>query len=325
MKKFKNSMLLTAITTVFMLSACNQSQNTPATQTQQPSNVASDNHAATKNAVQMTIDTALGKKQLLSQPSPLAVYDAATLQNLAALDVPVDGMPNDLRLGNIKAANTPESVDIGTVSQPDFELLKQLSPQAIFVGQNLSEKIIQLEKIAPTYQLTDEQTYSLEQTKAQLTQLGELFHRSQNAEQIIKQLEESIETVKKQAQSQSSGLVLMIKNGELLAYDQDSAYGFVHTVFGVPMADAALTSGQPLSFAQLQKINPQWLFVIDYDSAMGQPPQISLLDNPDIQQLQAYQEHRIVYLSADAVLATGSYYHYLTDAQILNDAFSSVQ
>ena len=88
----------------------------------------------------ITIKTATGDVTIAGNPHPLAVYDMTAMQNLAVLGVPVEGMPADLRLTNLKAANTPDAAEIGTVLEPNLEALNALQPKAIIVGSRMAEK-----------------------------------------------------------------------------------------------------------------------------------------------------------------------------------------
>ena len=111
------------------------------------------------------------------------------------------------------------------------------------------------------------------------------------------------------------------------AYGKNSRYGYLHTTFGIPMADEHIQEarhGQPISFEYLQKTNPDWLFVLDRTSAVGEEGKSAqmVLDNPLIHKTTAWQKGQIVYLSPDSYLAFGGYYQWHKDAQIILDAFN---
>lgn len=99
MKLLLNTMLLSAM--VLGVTACNQSNQTstpnttnassPTASTSTPTNNQSQTQPATEK---ISIDTATGKQQIAVNPNPIAVYDLTVLQNLSALEVPVQGLPN---------------------------------------------------------------------------------------------------------------------------------------------------------------------------------------------------------------------------------------
>ena len=60
------------------------------------------------------------------------------------------------------------------------------------------------------------------------------------------------------------------------------------------------THGEPISFEFLLQYDPQWLFVIDRDAAIGTEdaqPAAAVLDNELTHQTNAWQDGQIVYLN----------------------------
>lgn len=249
----------------------------------------------------------------------------ALMQNLAILGVPVAGMPADLPLFNLKAANTPDAADIGSEQSPNLDALKTLAPTAIFVAENMPAD--SLADIAPTYRLMVDEGNLLQSTKQQLTDFAQLFGKTDQATQAIAELDTAIEKAKQATANKGKGLVLLVDGQTLTAFGAGSAYGFVHDAFGMPMADAGVqgVAGKNLAISDITTINPDWLFVIDRATATGQTEQTAetVLADPAIAGTTAGQKSQIVYLSADSYLATGGYYQWLADAQIISDFLSS--
>lgn len=298
----------------------------------QPTAVAAEPQVVQQVIGDTTIKTATGDVTVAGNPHPLAVYDMTALQNLAVLGVAVEGMPADLRLTNLKAANTPDSAEIGTVSEPDFSALNTLQPKAIIVGSSLAEQTEQLGKIATVLELGIDTKNPYEATKQQLTDFGRLFGKEAEANGAISDIDAAIAQVKQAASGKGNGLVIVVNGNQLSAYGDQSRYGFLHTAFGIPMADAALKEaydGQPISFDYLQKIDPDWLFVLDRKVATGEEGDSAevVLDHTLMHGTKAWKNQQIVYLSPDSYLAVGGYYQWLNDAQIITDAFhaSTVQ
>lgn len=279
------------------------------------------------DSVDIAINTAMGELTLPNNPHPLAVYDMAAMQNLAVLGVAVDGLPTDLYLPNLKAANTPETQDIGTLLEPDLDALHTLQPKMIVVGADLANQAQKLAKIAPVADMTLDAQDAYESTKQQLIDFGKLFGRQEEADIAIGQIDQAIKDAKAAAKNQGNGLVLLVDGDQLQAYGNHSRYGFLHTAFGVAMADETLKTkqGQSVDFKYLKTINPDWLFVIDKGVATGKASVSAeqTLDNSLMYSTKAWQNQQIVYLSADSYLATGGYYQWLTDAQLIKDVFSA--
>ncbi|WP_233424926.1 siderophore ABC transporter substrate-binding protein [Moraxella canis] len=276
----------------------------------------------------VTIQTATGKQTLPANPHPLAVYDMTAMQNLAVLGVPVEGMPTNLRLTNLKAANTPEAAEVGTLFEPDLEALNALQPKAVFVGSRMAEKAEEIAKVAPVVNLTIDTKNVYESTKQQLTDFGQLFGKQAEAQAAISEIDAAIAETQAAVAGKGNGLAILVNGNKLSAYGQNSRYGFLHTTFGIPMADSNIEEarhGQPISFEYLQKVDPDWLFVLDRGAAIGEEGQSAeaVLDNPLMHGTKAWKNQQIVYLSADSYLAFGGYYQWLTDAQLVRDAFAA--
>ena len=282
--------------------------------------------AADSNGM-VTMHTAQGEVEVPVNPHPLAVYDMTLMQDLAALGVEVEGLPNNLHLDNLKAANTPESRDIGTLFEPNMEVLNELQPKAILIGSRMAEKYSTLQQMAPTLDLTVDTTNIYESSKTRLADLGRLFNKSDKAAELQQDIDKAIADAKAASAGKGNGLVILVNGNKISAYGAASRFGFLHTVFDIPMADANIkdaTHGQPVSFEYLQKTNPDWLFVLDRSSAIGEEGigAKEVLDNPLVHETNAWKNDHVVYLSPDSYLAFGGYYQWLKDAKLVTDSFS---
>lgn len=313
------------------LAACGESKTEQSTESAQATQSDAQSTQSTETAAptgDVTIKTATGDATIAGNPHPLAVYDMTAMQNLAVLGVAVEGMPSELRLTNLKAANTPDSVEIGTVLEPNLEGLNALQPKAIIVGSRMAEKAEELGKIGTVLNLTIDTKNPYEATKQQLTDFGKLFGKEAEATTAISDIDAAIAAAKQAAAGKGNGLAIMVNGNKLSAYGDKSRYGFLHTAFGIPMADANIEDarhGQPISFEYLQKVDPDWLFVLDRGAAIGEEGESAevVLDNPLMHGTKAWKNKQIVYLSPDSYLAFGGYYQWLNDAQIVTDAFNA--
>lgn len=332
MKKFTAPLTALSLSVLLAagLSACGKDEKTaqePA-KTEATAQTTQENTQANAATGEMSIKTATGEQAIAANPHPLAVYDMTALQNLAVLGVPVEGMPAKLRVSNIKADNTPDAADIGTVFEPNLEALNALQPKAVFVGSRMAEKSEELGKVAPVYNLTIDTNNVYEATKQQLTDFGKLFGKEAEATKAIGEIDTAIEAAKKAVAGKGNGLAILVNGNKLSAYGKNSRYGFLHTTFGIPMADEHIQEarhGQPISFEYLQKTDPDWLFVLDRGAAIGEEGESAkqVLDNPLMHNTKAYKNGQIVYLSAESYLAFGGHHQWLTDAKIVTDAFNA--
>ncbi|MCG3809933.1 ABC transporter substrate-binding protein, partial [Psychrobacter sp. Ps4] len=264
--------LLTAMVTALVATISVTGCSSPESNDSEPADAKTENqtadHAsnvANNDAVsveKITVDTVKGNVDLAMNPSPLVVYDMTLMQDLAALDVAVDGMPSGLKLDNLQSKTQPEPKTVGTVFEPDLEALNAMQPQAILVGSRMAEKYDALSSIAPTLDMTIDTANIYESSKQRLHDLGALFGKSAQAAELQGNIDGLIDETKTLTKDKGKGLVVMVNGNKLSAYGDKSRYGFIHTVLDIPMADDQIADarhGQPISFEYIQKTNPDWL------------------------------------------------------------------
>lgn len=291
------------------------------------SNVAENDNVSVAT---IAVDTAKGKVDLAMNPSPIAVYDMTLMQDLAALEVAVDGMPSNLLLDNLQAKGQPDPKSIGTIFEPDLEALNALQPQAILIGSRTAKKYDELSSIAPTLDMSVDTANIYESSKQRLHDLGALFGKSDQAVKLQKDIDDLLAETKASTKDKGTGLVVMVNGNKMSVYGTESRYGFIHTVLDIPIADNQIKDGnhgQPVSFEYLQKTNPDWLFVIDRSAAIGEDSNgaKAVLDNKLVAQTTAWSKNQVVYLSPDSYLAFGGYYQWIKDLTTIKDAFNNAK
>jgi len=332
--------LLTAMVTALVATISVTGCSSPESNDSEPADAKTENqtadHAsnvANNDAVsveKITVDTVKGNVDLAMNPSPLVVYDMTLMQDLAALDVAVDGMPSGLKLDNLQSKTQPEPKTVGTVFEPDLEALNAMQPQAILVGSRMAEKYDALSSIAPTLDMTIDTANIYESSKQRLHDLGALFGKSAQAAELQGNIDGLIDETKTLTKDKGKGLVVMVNGNKLSAYGDKSRYGFIHTVLDIPMADDQIADarhGQPISFEYIQKTNPDWLFVVDRSAAIGEDGAgaKAVLDNPLVAQTNAWSKNQVVYLSPDSYLAFGGYYQWMQDLTTIKEAFANAK
>ena len=332
--------LLTAMVTALVATISVTGCSSPESNDSEPADAKTENqtadHAsnvANNDAVsveKITVDTVKGNIDLAMNPSPLVVYDMTLMQDLAALDVAVDGMPSGLKLDNLQSKTQPEPKTVGTVFEPDLEALNAMQPQAILVGSRMAEKYDALSSIAPTLDMTIDTANIYESSKQRLHDLGALFGKSAQAAKLQGNIDGLIDETKTLTKDKGKGLVVMVNGNKLSAYGDKSRYGFIHTVLDIPMADDQIADarhGQPISFEYIQKTNPDWLFVVDRSAAIGEDGAgaKAVLDNPLVAQTNAWSKNQVVYLSPDSYLAFGGYYQWMQDLTTIKEAFANAK
>lgn len=285
-----------------------------------------ESHAPSASTVK--VDTIKGEVELPMNPSPIAVYDMTLMQDLAALDVAVAGMPDDKLLDNLQSKTQPDPKNIGTIFEPNLEALNAMQPQAILIGGRTAPKYDELAKIAPTLDMSIDTTNIYESSKRRLSDLGALFGKREQADRLQQDIDTLLEETKAATKDKGKALVVMVNGNKISAYGPESRYGFIHTVLDIPTADGQIkdgTHGQPVSFEYLKKVNPDWLFVVDRSAAIGEggTGAKAVLDNQLVAQTTAWKKDQVVYLSPDSYLAFGGYYQWIKDLTTIKTAFGN--
>jgi iron complex transport system substrate-binding protein len=92
---------------------------------------------------------------------------------------------------------------------------------------------------------------------------------------------------------------VLTSGGELSAYGAGSRFGIIHDVLGVPTAaDVSLegSHGQAVSFEYIKEVNPDILYVINRDSAVGSQAAAAnpVLDNELVRSTNAARNNKII-------------------------------
>ncbi|WP_330873388.1 siderophore ABC transporter substrate-binding protein [Delftia acidovorans] len=261
-------------------------------------------HAQTAAAGKtVTVPHAKGEVQVPFKPVRVLVYELAALDTLQALGGEVRGVPEFKMPPLLARYADAKYARIGSLFEPDYESIKALSPDLIIVGGRSEAKYKELSRFAPVLDLSVSDQHQMADIYRNIRTLGAVYGLQDKAEAEVRAVEQAIAALHGKAQDAGKGLVLLTSGGKLSAYGPGSRFGMLHDVFGVKPAIDNLTvarHGQVVSFEFLLKTNPDWLFVIDRDVAIGQDGKTAqqLLDNPLVRATKAWRGKQVVYLNA---------------------------
>ncbi|MFC5584567.1 siderophore ABC transporter substrate-binding protein [Nitratireductor kimnyeongensis] len=256
------------------------------------------------NAQEITVKHAQGETVLADTPKTVLTFDLASLDTLDALGVEVAGVPNALIPDYLSEYQGDGYVKVGSLFEPDFEAVNAAKPDLIIVATRSSPQYEALSKIAPTIDLTTDPDNFLQGALENARKLGAIFNKEDKAAELIEELDSSVKALRETAKDAGKGLIVMTNGGKVSAYGPGSRFGWLHDDLGVvPAVDnvEAATHGEAVSFEFILKTNPDWLFVVDRDSAVGSDGQSAkqTLDNELVAATTAAKEGNIYY--ADAV------------------------
>jgi iron complex transport system substrate-binding protein len=262
-------------------------------------------------AQSVTVDTARGPVDVRRNPEKVVVFDLAVLDTLDALDVPVAGVPGTNIPPSLEKYKAEQYVKVGSLFEPDYEAINALQPDLIIVAARSAAKFEALSALAPTIDLTTDPKDYAGSTERNARTLGKIFAKEEEVETRIAALETSIGSLKASAAGIGTGLIVLTTGGKVSAYGPGSRFGQLHAQYGIQPADPDLevaTHGQVTSFEYILETNPDWIFVIDRDAAVGQAgqPAAVLLDNELVAKTKAARNGHIVYLDPVKMYLTTS-------------------
>ena len=257
--------------------------------------------SATAEPTTRSVTHAQGTTEVPADPQRVVTFDLATLATLDALDVDVIGVPKSNLPGSLESYASDEYTDVGTLFEPDYEAVNALEPDLVIVAGRSSEALPELDKIAPTIDLSNDWADFHDSVVANAEVLGEIFGAQDQVTELVAELDASVAKVQEAAADAGTALILLTSGGEVTAYGPGSRFGYLHDTLGLAPAVEdveAATHGEAVSFEFVQQANPDWLFVVDRDVATGEASQAAaqVLDNELVHATTAWQQDQVVYV-----------------------------
>ncbi|QOR69744.1 ABC transporter substrate-binding protein [Ruania alkalisoli] len=243
-------------------------------------------------------------------PETIVAFDIASLDTVGALGGEIAGAPLDNVPDYLTGYLAEDAFNAGTLFEADLVEIEAQQPDLILVSGRSSALWEDLNEIAPTVDLSPAGTY-LETLERNTEFLGQVLGAEEDAAEAVESLNSQIEDVRAQAAELGTGLGLMVSGGSLSALAASGGTeggftyrsGIMYDVFGVqPVIEdiQGATHGEPVSFEFVLEQNPDHLFVIDRDQAIGTEDAqaaAEVLDNDIINETVAAQNEQIHYLN----------------------------
>lgn len=268
-----------------------------------------------KSAFPQTITHASGETVIEKEPESIVVLDMAALDTIDALGVGDKVVATSAAfvpswLSDDDGVDYTKVEDIGRLQEPDMEAIAKLNPDLVIVGARSSKYYEDFAKTFTTIDAShswDNPDYS-ETVPETFTMIGQAVGQQEKAEKFASDLENLMEEYKDTAADKGKALVVMTNAGEISVHDSGSRWAPIFQVFGFEEAYKRPESdeghkGEKVSFETVKEINPDWMFVVDRDAAVGksEPGQTAkeVLDNELIHATTAWQNEQVVYLSPE--------------------------
>lgn len=273
----------------------------------------------------------VAKGGALSEPSleKVVVFDLGALDILDRLNVPVGGVMAGPKPDYLSRYASRDVETFGTIFKPDYEALNATPPSLILLGNLSLPNLEPLSSLAPAMALKCDNRNFFASVRDNTRLLAGLAGKKDAGETELSSIEATIEAVRSKATQQGTGLIVLITGSRLSVFGPGSRYGAIHDTFGIKPSAADIVPsehGQPVGYEFILNANPDWLFVLNRDTALGRDGNAArqALDNDLVRSTKAWKNGRVVYLDPAAWYLVGcglTASHRMAD-QLL-DAFTS--
>jgi iron complex transport system substrate-binding protein len=255
-----------------------------------------------EEAATITVEHAQGSTaDVPVNPEKVFTFDLGVLDTLDALGVEPAGVPEAQYPEALSKYSDAKYTKIGSVKEPDFEAVSAGDPDLIIISGRTAGAYEELSKIAPTIDLSIDAANPIESFKTQAQKLGTIFDKSAEVEEQLAAVDATVSETKAKAANAGKGLIVLTSGGEVTAYGAGSRFGIIHDVLGVPTAaDVKVdgSHGEAISFEYIKQANPDILYVINRDSAVGAEASAAnpILDNELVQSTNAARNNKVINL-----------------------------
>ncbi|HIR87379.1 MAG TPA: ABC transporter substrate-binding protein [Candidatus Fimimorpha faecalis] len=300
-------------------SACgnNSDQNTSVPSTS--NEVTSSSEEKEKTPETITIKSLNAEKNEVDlevpyDPERIAILDMASLDILDSLGLGdrIVGSAGT-SLDYLQEYVTDENIaNLGTIKEADMEAVMECEPDVIFIGGRLSASYDALSEIAPVvYLATDTEIGVVESVRKNATTIASMFGLEEDVEELMADFDDRIKTLSEFAEGKTA-IVGLCTSGSFNVLGNDGRCSMIGVEVGFENVgvDANIdtsTHGNEASFEFIVEKNPEYIFVMDRDAAIGTDgAQLAqeIMENELVKGTDAYKNGNIVYLAHPAVWYT---------------------
>lgn len=303
----KIAALILTFTFVLSLMACGKSAN----------NESANNTETQAEKTSVTITSLNGSKEKIELEVPYNPERVAIL-DLAALDIIDNIGMGDRVVGTANTsidylsayADNSSVANLGTIKEADLEAVMACEPDIIFIGGRLAASYDALSEIAPVvYLSTDAEIGLVESVNENAKTIASIFGLEENVAEKTADFAARIDALKKTYEGKTA-LVGMTTSGSFNLLGNDGRCSIIGKEIGfnnLTAAGSTSSHGNESSFETVVSQNPEYIFVMDRDSAIGTAGAKlakEIMENELVKSTDAYKNGHIVYLENPAVWYT---------------------
>lgn len=213
-----------------------------------------------------------------TNPQRIAVLDFSALDILNAL-----GLKENI-VGVAKGSTQIEYLqsymqddqlmNLGTIKQADMEALVEAEPDMIIIGGRLATYYDELSEIAPVYMMSTDATVGvIKSTTKNAKNIASLFSLEDKVDELMDGYTKRIETLQQHTKDLTA-IVGVVSSGNFSVLGNDGRCSLISNEIGfenigVEETSSTSTHGNEASFEYIMQKDPQYIFALDRDSAIG--------------------------------------------------------
>lgn len=270
----------------------------------------------------VTIEDNTGTHEIATPPASVVALDNRTFQTLSDWGVELSAGAVALMPETVSYPDDEGIVDIGLHSEPDLEAIVAVEPDLIISGQRFTQHNEAIAELVPDATIVDleprEGEPFDEELTRQVTVLGEIFGKQDEAKKLVDDFEAAVERAKAAYDDADSVMAVNTSGGEI-GYIAPTVGRSLGPVFDILDLTPALEvddasddhQGDDISVEAIASANPDWLLVLDRDAvfAAETPDYVQaaeiLEDSEALAGVTAVADEQIVYMPADTYLNEG--------------------
>ena len=246
-------------------------------------------------------------------PQRIAILDMASLDILDALGVGerVVGTA-DTSLEYLQNYINDDISSLGTIKEADLEAVMACEPDVIFIGGRLASSYDALSEIAPVvYLATDTELGVVESVRRNAMTIASMFGLEDKVDELMAGFNSRIAALAEFSAGKTA-IIGLVTSGSFNVLGNDRRCSMIGREIGFENIGAAAdidtsTHGNEASFEFIVEKDPDYIFVMDRDAAIGTDgAQLAqeIMENELVMGTDAYKNGHLVYLAHPAVWYT---------------------
>ena len=270
-------------------------------------------------AASVTVEDNTGTHEIATPPASVVALDNRTFQTLADWGVDVSAAAVALMPETVSYVKDADIVDVGLHSEPDLEAIVAVEPDLVISGQRFTQHNEAIAELVPDATIIDLEPREGEpfdaELKRQVTVLGEIFGKQDEAQALVDDFEAAVERAKKAYDDSATVMAVNTSGGEIgyIAPTVGRSLGPIYDILGLTpaleVADATDDhQGDEISVEAIAASNPDWILVLDRDAVFAdETPEYvqasEILESSEaLAGVTAVKQKQIVYMPTDTYL-----------------------